>query len=235
MTARHLVDDLELALDRDEDLDHLNHARRQLVAAFELFNFVLEGVLDQIDLTGRAIDDATELVFRGFVIDADLTPVRHRQLIKIFLGQLLPLVEQNLPAVVTDPSREPAADEQSFQAPESAVLENADFVMLIFPKPHDLFILDRLAALVFAQALARENPHIDDRALDPGRNPKRGIADLTGFFAEDCAQQFFFGRKLGLAFGRDLADQNIARLHFRANPDNPSLVEVPQAFITDIG
>ena len=111
MTARHLIADLELALDRDKDLDHLNDARRQLVAAFELFNFVLEGVLDQIDLSSRAIDDATELVFRGFVIDADFTPVRHRQLIEIFLGQLLTLVEQNFSAVVADPSRKPAPDE----------------------------------------------------------------------------------------------------------------------------
>ena len=66
---------------------------------------------DQIDLSGRAIDDATELVFHGFVIDADFAPVRHRQLIEIFLSQLLTLVEQNFSAVVADPSCKPAPDE----------------------------------------------------------------------------------------------------------------------------
>jgi len=48
---------LELAFDGDKNFDHLNHARRQLVAAFELFNLIFESMLDQIDLSGRALDD----------------------------------------------------------------------------------------------------------------------------------------------------------------------------------
>ncbi len=110
VTARHLVADLELALDGDEDLDHLDDARRQLVPAFKLFDLVLKSMLDQIDLLRRAFDDATELVLRGFVIDADLAPVGHRQLIEIFLGQLLPLLSRTLAAVVADPTRKPSPD-----------------------------------------------------------------------------------------------------------------------------
>ena len=38
----HLVARLKLALHRDEDLDHLHHARRQVVAAGDLLDLVLE-------------------------------------------------------------------------------------------------------------------------------------------------------------------------------------------------
>jgi hypothetical protein len=38
VTAGHLVARLQLALHRDEDLDHLEHARRQLVAALQLLD-----------------------------------------------------------------------------------------------------------------------------------------------------------------------------------------------------
>jgi hypothetical protein len=43
----HLVAGLQLALHRDEDLDHLHHARRQIVAAAHLLDLVLETVLER--------------------------------------------------------------------------------------------------------------------------------------------------------------------------------------------
>src|SRR5687767_1614753 len=61
--AGHFVADLKLAHDGDKDFDHLNDARRKLIAAFEFFDLVLEIALDQIDLTGRAFDDSSELIF----------------------------------------------------------------------------------------------------------------------------------------------------------------------------
>ncbi len=47
--AGHLVARLQLALHRDEDLDHLHHARRQLVAALQLVDLVLEALLEAGD------------------------------------------------------------------------------------------------------------------------------------------------------------------------------------------
>ena len=48
VAAGHLVARLQLALHRDEDLDHLHHARRQLVAALQLLDLVLEAVLQTL-------------------------------------------------------------------------------------------------------------------------------------------------------------------------------------------
>ena len=48
MTAGHLVTNRELALDGDVDLDHLDHARRQVIATLEFFNLVGEDGLDDL-------------------------------------------------------------------------------------------------------------------------------------------------------------------------------------------
>ena len=42
-----------------------------------------------------------------------------------------------------------------------------------------------------------------------------GVLDLARLFAKDGAQQFLFGRQFGLALGRDLADQDVARRRLR--------------------
>ena len=47
VTAGHLVARLDLALGRDEDLDHLHHARRKFVAALQLVDLVDEALLEQ--------------------------------------------------------------------------------------------------------------------------------------------------------------------------------------------
>jgi hypothetical protein len=48
--AGHLVADLQLALDGDEHLHHLDDARRQLVARLQPLDLVVEGALDLLDL-----------------------------------------------------------------------------------------------------------------------------------------------------------------------------------------
>ena len=58
VTARHLVADLELALDGDEHLHHLDDARRQLVAALQALDLVVEQRLDAVHLLEHALDQA---------------------------------------------------------------------------------------------------------------------------------------------------------------------------------
>src|SRR5438046_2069859 len=54
-------------------------------------------------------------------------------------------------------------------------------------------------------------------------------------FAEDRAQELLFRRPLRLAFRRDLADQDVARLDRRADADDAALVEIPQERLRDVG
>src|SRR6187549_3511812 len=48
VAASHLVAGLDLPLHRDEDLDHLHHAGRKLVAALQLLDLVEESLLETL-------------------------------------------------------------------------------------------------------------------------------------------------------------------------------------------
>ena len=114
------------------------------------------------------------------------------------------------------------------------VVENADLVLKVLLHHVELFLLDRLGAVVLLDALAGEDLDADDDALDAGRADERRVADVAGLLAEDRAQQLLFRRQLGLALRRDLADQDVARLDGGANPDDAALVEVLQEALRDV-
>ena len=52
--------------------------------------------------------------------------------------------------------------------------------------------------------------------------------------AEDRAQQLLFRRQLGLALRRDLADQDVAGLHFGADEGDARLVELGERRVADV-
>ena len=66
------------------------------------------------------------------------------------------------------------------------------------------------------------------------RHAQRGVAHVGGLFAEDGAQQLFFRRHRAFALRRDLADQDVARLHFGADIDDAGFVEVLERFFADV-
>src|SRR6516162_8076447 len=61
MTARHLISGLQLAFNRDEDLDHLHYPRRELVPALKLFDLALK-------TRDEARDGILHLVLQGLNI-----------------------------------------------------------------------------------------------------------------------------------------------------------------------
>ncbi len=78
VTAGHLVAGLDLALHGDEDLDHLHHAGRQLVAALQLLDLVHEALLERllgiIVLAAQRFQFALQLL----AVDGELPPLRTR-------------------------------------------------------------------------------------------------------------------------------------------------------------
>ncbi len=58
---------------------------------------------------------------------------------------------------------------------------------------------------------------------------RRRVANLARLLLEDRADQLLLRRQLGLALRRDLADQQIARLHLGADAHDAAVVEVPAA------
>ena len=98
MTAGHLVADLELALDGDVDLHHLDDAGRKLVALAELVDLLLEEQLHGVDLVVDLIENLVGLAL--VLVDLDVLPVLVRDRVEVLVGELLSLREELL-ALVT--------------------------------------------------------------------------------------------------------------------------------------
>src|SRR4029450_364466 len=98
----------------------------------------------------------------------------------------------------------------------------------------ELVLLDLLRAVVLLDALAREDPHADDDALDARRTGERRVLHVAGLLAEDGAEQLLFRRQLRLALRRPLADEDVAGLDVGADADDAALVEVAQVGLRDV-
>ena len=72
---------------------------------------------------------------------------------------------------------------------------------------------------------------IHDRAFDTRGARERSIAHIAGLFTEDGAQQLLFRRQLGLALGRDLADEDVVVADLGADADDARLVQVTQCVL----
>ena len=83
--------------------------------------------------------------------------------------------------------------------------------------------------------VAAELADVDDLAALAVRQAQAGVLHLARLLAEDRAQQALLGGQLGLALGRDLADQDVARLDLGADVDDAVLVEVLERLLADVG
>ena len=79
--------------------------------------------------------------------------------------------------------------------------------------------------------VAREGLDVDDDAALAVRHLERGVADLARLLLEDRADQLLLGGQLGLALGRDLADEQVARADLGADADDAAVVEVAQRLL----
>ena len=107
----------------------------------------------------------------------------------------------------------------------------ADLALLGHVHPHQLVHARRQLVLL----VAGEHLDVDDLAGLAVRHLEAGVADLAGLLAEDGAQQALLGRELGLALGRDLADEHVARADLGADADDAPLVEVLQDLLGQVG
>src|SRR4029079_1493920 len=147
MTARHLVAGLDLALHRDEDLDHLHHAWRQLVAALQLFDLVEEALLEQLLRLVVLLPDGLDLGHDLVVGGSEHPPLRTRILVEDRARDLGVLLEafrsgNTLPAL--QKLRQTAID---------VAVEDRLLVVAVLGEALDLLALDGERALVLLDAV----------------------------------------------------------------------------------
>ena len=166
MASGDLVSGLQLAFHGDEDLDHFHHARRQVVATPNLFDLVLEAVVESgllgIELRVQRLDGLRD----PFVADGQLPPLATRQLRKQVLGDLrlglhaLGALGRNL------------AKDHFLEARVGVALENRELVVPVAGKPLDFFALDLQCPLVLFDSVAVEDPDFDDGPEIAGGQPQ---------------------------------------------------------------
>src|SRR5262245_7474366 len=229
VTAGHLVAGLDLALHRDEDLDHLHHAGRQLVAPLELVHLVDETLLEPLLGLFVLAADRLDLGHGLVVLERDLPPMAAHHLLEQRLGDL---------GVFLDALRSLGHDlvhQHVFQAAIDVAVENRELVVAVLGEPLDLLALDRHRALVLLDAVAVEYAHLDHGAGDARRQFERGVAHVGGLLAEDGAKQLLLRRHRALALGRDLAHEDVARIDLGADIDDARLVEILERLFRDVG
>ena len=126
------------------------------------------------------------------------------------------------------------ADAAPLQTRIDVAVEDLHLVVAVLGETLDLLALDRHGALVLLDAVPVEHAHLDDRARHARRQPQRGVAHVGSLLAEDGAQQLLFRRHRALALRRDLADEDVAGVHFGADVDDAGLVEVLQRLFRDV-
>ena len=90
------------------------------------------------------------------------------------------------------------------------------------------------ARLEVVVELAPELADLDDLAALAVRQAQRGVLHLARLLTEDRAQEALLRRQLGLALGRDLADEDVAGAHLGADVDDALLVEVLEGLLADV-
>ena len=222
VAAGHLVARLQAALHRDVDLDHLLHARRQLVALRQLLLLLLEHRVELHAQLRERVLHRLELLRRLLAGEADLEPVVAVDALEVVLGDLGALGDALRAAVHR------LAEQHLLDPRERVVLDDAQLVVQVLAVALELVVDDLRRALVALDAFAREHLDVDHRTRDAGRHAQAGVLHVGGLLAEDRAEQLLLRRQLGLALRRDLADQHVAGLDFRADVDDAGVVEAAQ-------
>ena len=156
VAAGHLVAGLDLALHRDEDLDHLHDAGRKLVAALQLLDLVEEALLEALLRLVVLLLHRLDLGHASIVGDGELPPLRARILVEQVLRELRVLLE------ALRPGDRLLAVEDVRQARIGVAVEDRLLVVAVLRETLDLLALDRLGALVLVDAVAVEHAHFDD-------------------------------------------------------------------------
>src|SRR5215471_16302511 len=209
----------------------------QFIALAQLGDLFFRNLLQHRDLTRRHLFDFVDLFVeaRIFIRDAHALQVARLHLLDEIARQFGVLTEQALVGFfVVQIGENLLAFQKGRQSLGALVRQDSDFVLQVALQAGDLRFLDRLRPLVLLLAFPGEDLAIHDRALDSRRAVQRRILHVACLFAEDRAQQFFFGSELGFALRRHLAHQNVARLHRRADANDAALIQIAQEAVCDI-
>src|ERR1051325_3249112 len=236
VTACHLVTHRELALRGDIDFDRLDDTAIGAFAGFGALDLFVVLHLDVVELLFEAADDFVDFVADGRGIDFDAV-INHRQFAQQGLGDLAVGGDDDFARLAVDDVEWNFLAEQDVAERLGELL--AQLIDFLFIFLFDFFGVALLLGGVhfgfFVGLLFGGDFYVHDNAIGARGNLEGGVFYVSGFLAEDGAQQAFFGSQLGLALGRDFADQDVAGMDLRADADNAIGTQVFERLVTEIG
>ena len=172
MATGHFITRLQLALDRDEHLDHFHHTRRQIIATANLFDLVFETGIQHALLRLVLLVQGFNLGGVFFVAQCQLPPLTFGQHVQQLFGDF----RFGFHAFGAFYSH--FAQNHAFQTRIGVAVQNGQFVVTVTGKAFNLFALDLQGAFVFFHTVAVKDAHLDNRAEIAGFDPQRCIANV---------------------------------------------------------
>jgi hypothetical protein len=126
--------------------------------------------------------------------------------------------------------REDLGDDTLVAVAARQLVADADLALLGDVDAHQL--VD--AGGQFVTVVAVEQAPVDDLAGLAVRDLQRGVTHLAGLLAEDGPQEALLRGELGLALGRDLADQHVAGADLGSDPHDAEVIEVGEDVVGEV-
>ena len=108
------------------------------------------------------------------------------------------------------------------------------FVIVIVFIACQQFLLNLFGALITFNSFTIKDNNIRHHAVNSLRNPQRSVPDISGFFAKNCPQQFFFRIELCFTFWSYFTDQNIFGPDTCTNGYNTAFIKILERFFAYI-
>ncbi len=231
----HLVAHLQLALHGHEDLDQLDHARRQLVALLQQLDLLLVDPVHDLDVGVGALVDRAHFLQQVFLLQRQGQDLLSRQLLEMPVLDRLLRLQVPLALPVLHRGGRLQTDQKIGDLLVPFLVHDPRLITDVLFQPADFLLLDFECPLVLVDALAGEDLDFDDRAVDSRRCLQAGVADVSGLLAEDGPQQLLLRCELGFALRRDLAHQDVAGLDRSADANDAAVVEIGERRLGDVG
>ena len=155
---------------------------------------------------------------------ADVHPARHAERVEDDVDRRAVRQERHVLG------RQDLGDDALVAVAAGHLVADADLALLGDGHP-DQAVDARLEVVV---ELATELADLDDLAALAVGQAQRAVLHLARLLTEDRPQEALLGGQLGLALGRDLADQDVARADLGADVDDALLVEVLERLLADV-
>src|SRR5690606_23555436 len=127
-----------------------------------------------------------------------------------------------------------AAFEKLIDALVTLFLKDPDLVLEVAAEAGLFHRLDIERTFILILALAGKDLDVNDGPVNARRAGERGVLNVAGLFAEDRTEQLLFRSQLGLALGRNLSDEDRARLDLSTDANDARFIKVAEHILADV-